>query len=241
MRYDWAANPTEARHGLTTVINPPYSGGFVSVPHIFVKNPSTKDFAGRIGIAWDPFRDHKTSIRAGAGNFFDIIMAREYIFGFSLAPPFGLGAKANPTYGPAFAGGGTPNLPALNSGESYQISQTPHMYQYNLTIQRDIGFGSILSVGYVGAAGIHLLNNFEQNPPTPVIRCQWCFSLCHPGGREGGWKSPTQPGGRPPADQVRRRTLQLQFAAGWPESPFPEWLAVPSLLHLFEIHGQRLE
>src|SRR5260370_13287285 len=43
------------------------------------------------------------------------------------------------------------------------------MSQYNLTIQRDIGFGSILSVGYVGAAGIHLLNNYEQNPPTPVI------------------------------------------------------------------------
>ncbi len=169
VRYDWAANPTEARHGLTTVINPPYSGGFVSVPHIFANNPSTKDFAGRIGIAWDPFKDHKTSIRAGAGNFFDIIMAREYIFGFSLAPPFGLGAKANPTYGPAFAGGGTPNLPALNSGENYQISQTPHMYQYNLTIQRDIGFGSILSVGYVGAAGIHLMNTYEQNPPTPVI------------------------------------------------------------------------
>ena len=188
VRYDWAANPTEARHGLTTVINPPYSGGFVPVPHIFANNPSTKDFAGRIGIAWDPFKDHKTSIRAGAGNFFDVIMAREYIFGFSLAPPFGLGAKANPTYGPAFAGGGTPNLPALSSGENYQISQTPHMYQYNLTIQRDIGFGSILSVGYVGAAGIHLLNNYEQNPPTPVIDANgvYHFATLSPAGKVVG-------------------------------------------------------
>jgi hypothetical protein len=169
VRYDWAANPTEARHGLTTIINPPFGSGFVPVPHIFISNPSVKNFAPRVGVAWDPWANHKTSIRAGFGTFYDTIMAREYIFGFSLAPPFALGSKASPAYGPAFAGGGTPNLPALNSGQDYRIDTTPYMMQYNLNIQRDIGWGSIVTIGYVGSAGVHLMANREENPPTPVI------------------------------------------------------------------------
>jgi hypothetical protein len=64
---------------------------------------------------------------------------------------------------------GTPNLPALNSGQDYRINTTPYMMQYNLNIQGDIGWGSIVTIGYVGSAGVHLMANREENPPTPVI------------------------------------------------------------------------
>ena len=168
VRYDWAANPSEARHGLTTIVNPPFGAGFEKVSNIFISNPTSKNFAPRVGLAFDPFRDHKTSIRAGFGMFYNTMLAREYIFGFSLAPPFALGSKGNPTYGPAFAGGGNPNLPALNSGQDYRINVTPYMMQYNFNLQRQFG-ANILSIGYVGSAGVHLLSNREENPPTPVI------------------------------------------------------------------------
>src|SRR5206468_4554117 len=36
----------------------------------FFKNPSLKDFAPRIGMAWNPFGSQRTSIKAGAGIFY---------------------------------------------------------------------------------------------------------------------------------------------------------------------------
>jgi hypothetical protein len=169
IRYDWNSNPTEARHGLTAILHPPFGTGFIPVQNVFLSNPSTKNFAPRIGLAFDPFKDHKTSIRAGWGMFYDPMLAREYIFGYSLSPPFALGSQAPVTYGQAFKGGGSPNLPSANSGFDDRTDHTPYMMQYNFNIQRDIGFGTIMTVGYVGSEGVHLLANREENPPTPTV------------------------------------------------------------------------
>jgi hypothetical protein len=80
-----------------------------------------------------------------------------------------LGSQAPVAYGQAFQNGGTPNLPSANSGFDDRTNGTPYMMQYNLNIQRDIGFGTILTVGYVGSEGVHLLADREENSPTPVI------------------------------------------------------------------------
>ena len=169
VRYDWMANPTEARHGLTAILSPPLGTRFVPVNNIFRTNPSTKNFAPRVGVAFDPFKNHKTSIRAGWGIFYDTLLAREYIFGYSLSPPFALGSQSPVAYGQAFKGGGAPNLPSANAGFDDRIDATPYMMQYNLNIQREIGFSTIMTVGYVGSQGVHLLANREENPPTPVV------------------------------------------------------------------------
>src|SRR5207244_9111941 len=39
-----------------------------------VSNQDSKNFAPRVGIAWDPFKDGKTSIRSGYGVFYDSIL-----------------------------------------------------------------------------------------------------------------------------------------------------------------------
>src|SRR5262249_22701334 len=49
------------------------------------------------------------------------------------------------------------------------IHAIPYMIQYNLNVQREIAAGTVLTVGYVGSRGVHLLTGQEQNPPTPVI------------------------------------------------------------------------
>ena len=43
------------------------------------------------------------------------------------------------------------------------------MIQYNFNIQREIAANTVLTVGYVGSHGVHLLTQIEQNPPIPVI------------------------------------------------------------------------
>src|SRR5450631_312226 len=42
----------------------------------------------RIGVAWDPFKDHKTSIRAGAGIFHDSIQVRNYHPAYIFSAPY---------------------------------------------------------------------------------------------------------------------------------------------------------
>ncbi len=64
--------------------------------------------------------------------------------------------------------GGYP-VPQLNG-------QTPYSENYNFTLQRQFGSNTLLSVGYVGSQGHHLLATLETNPGDP----QLCLSLSQP-------------------------------------------------------------
>jgi hypothetical protein len=49
--------------------------------------PDRNDFAPRIGFAWDPFNDGKTSIRGGFGVFYDVLKGEDSLQ-FNGQPPF---------------------------------------------------------------------------------------------------------------------------------------------------------
>jgi hypothetical protein len=53
-------------------------------------NQPNTDFAPQVGIAWDPFKDGKTSIRAGGGIFYDNFLIENLIFDRPLRIPGGL-------------------------------------------------------------------------------------------------------------------------------------------------------
>jgi outer membrane receptor protein involved in Fe transport len=89
VRYEFVTNPTTNVHPLNTLIHPPF-GTFQRVPNVFASNPSVHNIDQRIGIAWDPFGDHKTAIRAGAGIFYEPIRARSYASGYYFNPPYAL-------------------------------------------------------------------------------------------------------------------------------------------------------
>ncbi len=54
-------------------------------------NQPNLDFAPQVGVAWDPFKDGKTSIRAGAGLFYDDVLLTVTLFDRTLRIPAGLG------------------------------------------------------------------------------------------------------------------------------------------------------
>ena len=65
--------------------------------------PDKTNFAPRVGIAWDPNGDGRTSIRTGFGIFYDILKGEDNLQ-FNGQPPFFSGASlgfANPNAGPA--------------------------------------------------------------------------------------------------------------------------------------------
>ncbi len=53
-------------------------------------NQSNLEFAPQLGVAWDPFKDGKTSVRAGIGMFWDNYLVENLIFDRPLRIPGGL-------------------------------------------------------------------------------------------------------------------------------------------------------
>jgi hypothetical protein len=170
LRYEWEGNPTEANHVMTTLINAPF-GTYTPVTNVFASNPSTRNFDPRIGLAFDPFGDHKTSIRAGFGIFHDVILARLYAGNYWLNPPYSINIQIQPTYPTPFAVGGITPPPTISEmeGVDYHFGSTPYVAQYNFNVQHEFGNGNVLTVGYVGSAGVHLVESYDSNAPIPQI------------------------------------------------------------------------
>ena len=122
---------------------------------------------GRSFGAYDPFRDHKTSIRAGAGIFVNPIRARSYASGYYFNTPYALAFIPSPQFPNPFPGALPP--PAQLVGIDYNTSQTPRMYQWNFNIQRELFASTTLTVGYVGSRGVHLYVNRDLNPIQPSV------------------------------------------------------------------------
>ena len=76
--------------------------------------------------------------------------------------------QSNPTYPTPFTAI-TPSLPNVATGFDWHIHTAPYLLQYNLNLQREISNGTVLSVGYVGSHGIHLLTQQDQNAPAATI------------------------------------------------------------------------
>jgi len=166
IRYEFVTNPTTNLHPLMTLINPPF-GKFQQVPNVFASNPSLKNFDPRIGLAFDPFKDHKTSIRAGFGIFYDPIHARSYASGYYFNPPYALAFVPLPQFPNPFPGA-LPS-PAQLVGVDYNTSKTPHQIQWNFNIQRQVSEATTLTVAYVGSRGVDLYAARDINPVLPTL------------------------------------------------------------------------
>jgi Carboxypeptidase regulatory-like domain/TonB-dependent Receptor Plug Domain len=168
IRYEGTSNVSERHDLLYAVLDFAHDTDFTRVPYVFQNNPSLKNFDPRIGIAYDPFSNHKTAVRAGMGLFHDPITVQAYQTGFGGATPWRQASLSAPFAIYPNAPTGTPPL-AQTVPWYYPISSTPYMIQYNLNIQHEVLANTVLSLGYVGSKGTHLLTGIESNPPTPTI------------------------------------------------------------------------
>ncbi|MEO8727640.1 MAG: TonB-dependent receptor, partial [Acidobacteriaceae bacterium] len=126
------------------------------------------DFAPRLGIAWDPFSDGKTSVRAGYGIFFDAPSVGSLLENNTfINPPFVQGAVLNnaPLNDPA-AGQTSPPTPFEIGGTTTHFRQ-PYTQQYNLDLQRQFPKDILFDIGYYGSKGTHLIAAEDINQPLP--------------------------------------------------------------------------
>ena len=165
LRYSPTSNPTETDGRFHQIANPPY-GTQVQVSHFWQNNPSLMNWDPRVGIAYDPFSDHKTSVRAGFGIFHDPLTARligSCAFG---TLPSQTQIQLNPVFPiPVTAATASSSIPQVSQGCDWTNKSTPYGMQYNLNVQRQLGGSTVLTVGYVGSRGLHLGNNVDVNAP----------------------------------------------------------------------------
>src|SRR5262249_44317257 len=83
-------------------------------------------------------------------------------------PPFQ--PTANVSFGSADNPGGTTanSLPLTVTTQSREF-KNPEAWAWNFTVERELPFNSLLTVGYVARRGLHLQREANINQPTPDV------------------------------------------------------------------------
>jgi len=158
--------------GLLVVGDPGIGPGIVST--------QLAHFAPRVGLAFDPFGDGKTSIRAAAGVFYGSVSGNEWnstsnYQPFAVREQFNNIQSLSNVYG-LFPGGVSPypysynpsNPTFIYPAEIYGMSPAfrwPYTYQLNFSVQRQITGSFSISVAYVGSLARRLPFAYDENYP----------------------------------------------------------------------------
>lgn len=162
LRYEFVTVPTEANGKISNLRTVTDTQMTIGDP--WHDNPSLKNFAPRLGVAWDPFGDARTSVRGGFGIFHDEILPKYYFFSGSLNPPFTTRTSiANPPF-PYIAAGFDPNAPIRAQLQTVNFDlRTPYMIQFNANVQRALPGDWDVMIGYVGSRGKNLIRLGDAN------------------------------------------------------------------------------
>jgi hypothetical protein len=135
-----------------------------------VANDSYKDFAPRLGIAWDPFGTGRTSIRAGYGLYYDSGLFGTYEQNIFANPPFVQSVSyANASFSSITSGAQGVITSPLVLHATQLPALVPYAQQWNLTIQHQLTKDTVIEVAYVGSKGTHLLGIVDINQAYPGV------------------------------------------------------------------------
>jgi hypothetical protein len=132
-----------------------------------VYKTNAKNFQPRLGLAWDPFKDGRTSVRAAYAIMTEQPMVNA-VQATAANPPFALPlnvtglVRLNNAFDLANVAGVAPATVDRNYDNSYVQS-------WNLNVQREVARFAMM-VGYFGSKGTHLRISRNINQPTDGVR-----------------------------------------------------------------------
>jgi hypothetical protein len=142
-----------------------------------LRNNNFKNIAPRLGVAWDVFKNGKTAIRGGLGQFFLRERTSPVFAALTQNPPFVKSIGGQRTLdGTAFK-----DLPASAGAGSPKFSfdpraATPYSWQFNVLLDQQLWKDTVIEVGYVGNRARRQLTNYDINAVLPQFRTQAAFA-----------------------------------------------------------------
>jgi len=162
LRYEFATMPVDIYGRDSALLNifkdsAPVSGQLY-------QNPTKKNFSPRFGFAWDVLGNGKTAVRGGYALIYNTNGQQTLIVTVTNPPFTPRVSIVNPTF---------PN-PPFERGLGNTIRpvewniKNPYMQTWNFNLQQQLPAGIVLTLGYVGSRGIHLLRSGDVNIVEPV-------------------------------------------------------------------------
>jgi len=168
LRYDWNKTPTE-RYDRFVVFDPA-TRSLVRVGSGIdkVHRENNQNFQPRLGIAWDPFKDGKTSVRAAYAVLADQPVTN-VVTPLTSNPPL-----ADPrsfsgaiTFQNARTVAAAAGLAPSNVDPDFHNA---YVQSWNLNIQREVARDLGVTIGYFGTKGTHLRISRNINQPINGVR-----------------------------------------------------------------------
>ena len=166
VRYEMTTTPHE-RDGkvsnLRNIMDPA-----VTVGDPLFLNPTKKQFAPRLGFAWNVGGRGTTAVRGGYGIFYEEPLFYQYRSPIFRALPYVdravITRPALPVTLASLASGGVPE----NEVMQYDLDPS-YMQQYNVNVQHQLPWDSAVTVAYMGSKGTDLMGSADVNLAIPQV------------------------------------------------------------------------
>jgi hypothetical protein len=157
LRYEMSTVPTEINDKLTT-LRDPFTDATPHLGNPLFDNPTLHNFEPRVGLAWTPFPDNKTAVRAAFGMF-DVLplLYETWIMQVNAAPFAEQGSVSNLAPG-SFPYDAFPLLGAPSTLRNSYVQGNPkrnYVMTWNLNVQHEIAPNLTAMLAYVGSHGVH--------------------------------------------------------------------------------------
>jgi hypothetical protein len=168
LRYEWNLTPDE-RYGRFIIFDP-RSASLVRLGQGLddIYHQNNKNFQPRLGFAWDPFKDGRTSVRGAYAILVDQPMTSVVT-----------GTSGNPPLAIPLAVTGTIRLEnAIDLAQAAGLApvtvdhgfDNAYVQSWNLNVQREFLPGLAVMAGYFGSKGSHLILRRNINQPIEGVR-----------------------------------------------------------------------